>query len=778
MAKKYCAYFNSLQGIKYKVELIGQGASGDSTEVLLAGNDPFILDYDNSETPFEPLRGAVASINFVHNEYFEDILSPYAQGTAVSLYDITSGDTNTNLVWTGYLQPKLYDQSYVNCYETVQLAANDCIKVLQYMDYENKSGFADIRQFTTFKEILMQICNKTNLNGFYWGTNKSLSGYTLNPNQLVISEQNFYYNDTEEPIKLNEVLEMICQYLGFTAIQWKDELFLVDYENMDSQDRFQVIHYEKSQNYNPSNPMYLDSPYTVSNSGDTIMGANHSISFTPIYNKITVRDNFYTADEFLPNIFDDDNLVNRVSAGTETEDDYFYYAFEFKAPERTGFDAPKPLYPCGSKAFGTKNKYAEDAEKDTLSEKSGDTAYRYFHRLFYNKYWETSYRGSAPACSTGTTTACAGGTIMDLGCVEKDRTEFYQDIIPNKMDFTRYLCICEKGEGGWVTSTGKKILELKSGFTSTFMATPISWLVINFKALMERYENRAYINPDWNNDHLVGRSTGGGFGNTTARFSFKLKIGDKYWDGEHWTTSDSIFYIPTKFLHGPNEIKKGLNVDMSMPEYADDWNRDLSVLNNVSWRDNINAEGYKIPLADIDTTQEVKFEMYIPTNQFQYHDDDGNLDMSYNAYAWVSDFNISVVEENNMKKENDVVYQNEIDVDAVNEMSEIVFKMTTWAPLGQPAYSNVIYYNGENHLFQEYTQDNITKKPEEHCVAKYYDQYSTPTKKITLNHNLDINPFQKVYDVYVADPNEQYVVVGQNIDFQFDRQEITMINKK
>ena len=86
---RYNAYFNSLQCKKYEVRITPSGSTGSYTEIPLSANDPFVMRYNVSKTPFEPVRTSNASIGVVNDEYLYDALSNCAQGTKVELIDIT-----------------------------------------------------------------------------------------------------------------------------------------------------------------------------------------------------------------------------------------------------------------------------------------------------------------------------------------------------------------------------------------------------------------------------------------------------------------------------------------------------------------------------------------------------------------------------------------------------------------------------------------------------------------------------------------------------------------
>ena len=761
-------------GTLYCVYIIGDTSSTVYTEVMLAGSNPFIVNYDESKTPFEPVRTSTATISIVHNDYMQDILSPYAQGTQVKLYN----ETEHKYEWVGYLTPKLYDQSYENEYETIQLEAADCVSSLQYINYTDDTGYT--KNIVTIKSIINKICDACGLlDGYYWTRSKKVGNTVVLPDALKISEQNFFSEDTDEPWKMDEMLEEICRYFGFTAMQWGTRLYFVDYQYYHNHDDIYATYYAKSSSYAQGSDYHIGGAKTLSQ--DDIMKNGADITFEPVYNKCVVKANFYDYDYFIPNIFDDSFLTNRNGD--------FYEGYEVGVP------SPHiPTYPYGSKWLFFGQKFKEDVNKDNeQSRTKGDARYRYFHRLYDSKYWESVYRNrqtlaEVTPASMGTdynnvysTTSYIGGTLVDLGVVEDDYTdEYHQDIVASKLDFTRYLCICQRGKGGWInpffpnqvpSASNYPVFRLKPGYKSICPLPNNSYLIVDFECIYERYVNRPYINPDWTTSKMKMDLSAGEETCAYAYPCFKLKIGDKYWNGSVWTTTSSNFAIP---------------IERNDKDFSN-WNEEKHPLNTVNWQLNINEDGYKIPLTGVDTTGEIEFEILLP--ELQYYNSHLEDPYAYNAYCWFKNLSIKAVQtkENVEEKsglieigneDNDIVYENVIDEDAVNEISDITVKLTTSTGLTSPSYSNVIYGSALLTTITEPSLSGEAQKPEENIVEKYVLQYNTPTKKIQTTTKLDITPFNKIYSAYVDNPDEGYVQLSTEIDYSYARQTITLVEKK
>lgn len=760
----YNGYFNGLDGRHFEVKLITNRNNSEYTEIILAGNAPFIVNYNVSETPFDAVRTSTASINVVNDNYMEDVMSECAQGTAVELWDITNPNAPA-IEWIGWLTPKVYDAGYENCFETFSLEAADCVSSLQYIDYVPMSGGG----LTNIRSIIGQICDACGLlDGFYWTRSKRVGTSVLMPQHLMISEQNFFSNDTEEPWKLSDVLEELCKYLGFTCLQWKKRMYFIDYQYLENNEDIYASYYPKASNYDQGTANHLGVPYTVT--ADSYRGAGANISFEPIYNKVVVNANMYAADNFFPNPFDDALLTNRVDSGN------FYTSINI--PTET---PDKASYPHGSVAMGWGQGYAE--------EPSGDSRYTFYERIYDNKYWESVYTYSdgeevipshETAASSAITKVFRGGTLVDLGVVRNAyRSESQQLIVPSKMDFTRYLCINQEYSNYYgMDSTRIVVFRLKHGFTPKIMLTDDAFLVLDCKCLFERHPNRNYINPSWaNTECTLPTFFAGQRRNAVSSPRFRFHIGDMGWSStlNQWvpagSTGDTI-YTTMQW----ETIK------------TDFWNREIHILNNVSWEDKVNVEGIKIPLSGVDITQPITFEVLNPIPGFTGNTgnpDFENVGFETNAYCWIKDLSVKCVyagqdEEGN---DSDVVYENVLSECSVNDMPEIKIRINSFKQGISPSYSSMIYKLNSSVRptflsgVTEASLSNNAQLPEENIIEKYVHQYSTQTKKITLTLPDTISPISKMRGVDVDNPNIAYVQLGTEIDYSMGRQTITAIEK-
>jgi hypothetical protein len=210
---------------QYTLKIITDTANTNFEEIQLAGDSPVVCTYDTSNTPFDPVRQSRLTINAVADEKFLDVFSSDAHGTRVLL------EEDGGIMWAGFLTANLLNMPDVSCgAENFALEAVDCLTTLEQFYYETISSKKAI---VSLANILIQIANKCELIDTMYvdaSIKRSNNSY-VDLAALTISEQNFFSSDTDDPWTLKEVLEEMCRYLGYTAVQYKSSLYLFDMQS-------------------------------------------------------------------------------------------------------------------------------------------------------------------------------------------------------------------------------------------------------------------------------------------------------------------------------------------------------------------------------------------------------------------------------------------------------------------------------------------------------------------------------------------------------------------
>lgn len=834
-------------------------------EVQLAGSQPFVVQYETTKTPFEPIRKSRASINVVASEYFMDLCGSDAQHTMVTLIN-----TSTNQIeWCGWLTNNLMNMPQDGCMETFTLEAIDCISSLEYFDYQCISGKKQVVSFQQILSELIQQC--TMIETLYVDSSiQNESGQTIHMDELFISEQNFFSSDTDEPWTMYEVLEELCRFCGYTAVQWKNEVYLFDPQahtpfefttEMTSIYLCQV----SSGDFTTYVNQFASKFYNCVMTQDDVMGTGADISLETVYNTVTVKDSFYEIGDFVPDVYEDEYLYNRLGEdwrsfrvtkvpgttpryvnkrdnqkndASEASLNFYQRPFWHKWYENkyyrptfmqeyvpdtisyANFSHVKyehPTYPTVPTGFqGLLNVWNRgDSEAEvTVDWKAGETAYTNTQtetiqpNEFFTFNWEFNTTNNMVPTPyfrinngewniwntqelTGLTRSYVAATVLDLGTSTKANSEQYNYEAESEINFERYLVITQHDRpsdyysnprySGFTTSElnhyFKPVFHLTSGWTKPIIIDDQCYLTINASCLFERYTNRDYINSEW-----TGDCTGiGGDYNVIAwdifhgdraiqtvppALVFKLGIGNYWWNGSEWTTTERPFYVN---VHTPVD-------DDGYIDFSSMWNTKLDVINNVSWTDFTDSSGYKIPLkgVDFDFNSDIKFDVCLPAKIQVYQGNEGHDGM--NSYCWLENFKVDFVTLGQEKYDlSDIVYENVIDEMSVNELSDITLKFTTYPNEGQHSYSNVGY---SGHLIDKVIKvglDGEANKMEENLIKEYVNQYSTNTISQNMVLNLKATPISRIKDTNL---NKFFHVCGQEIDYAKGTQRVNMIESK
>lgn len=737
---------NNQNGDLYCVH-IGDFSANTYTELLMA-DTPFVVQYNTSNTPFDPVRTSTATIKVLNSGYTVDLFPTKAQEKPVVLYN----ETKSRIEWCGFITPKVYDGSYVDCLDEISIEAADCISSLQYVDYEIVNSTSG-KSIVSLNKILGQICNGTGiLDRFYWTNGKMFdSSNPMLPEQLFLSEQNFYSSDTDEPWKMNAVLEEICRYFGFTCMQFGNAMYLIDFLSYKEREQIITRYYTKSNNYvfQNGNILYLTGGNCTVGQND-LMGSNTSISLEPIYNKCTVKANMYACDRIIPAIFEDNNLVNRFDSGN------FYTNIELTVPSPA-----TASYPYGCEWLVLQGYKKED---------SADTEYSYYMRVYdSNKGWKSIYNGSAEDKPTSQIdlTNCPGATVVDLGVVRNLYIEYGQQIKASKLDYTRYLMINQHNIGSALTANDYLVYDLSDYANICPFKPSDAYLVIQGSAINEKYTDRCYINPSWSTNRPKLGGIGGSILWSESELCFLVKIGDKYWSGSGWTSQRTTFMV---YLQLQND------------EYGHS-NTERSILNNVDYNLEVGEDGYIIPLAGVNCslTDKIQIQVHMPT--LQYIMSDGPC---YNGFVWIKDLDVKLVQKGQSSENNegDMIYENVINEDAVSELSDITCKLTSYTSGVAPSYSTVMYSkNGIVAPLSGFVDNSSieARAGEENIIEKYVHEYQHQTRKITYtldNNKSGLRPWSRFTYYDPEEPNQMYVVLGNEIDYQKGTNTITAIELK
>ena len=235
-AIKWQIPFASLSGTLYRLDIYAEGYTGDPIQ-LMAGDNPFTTDEDNSENFFTPVRSQTGNIN---------VCTRKPDGTMLTLDEILPANnidhpvrliniSNSNAIeWQGFLSCESYSQNYTAIPENLTLSV---ISVLEAMD----SVFFKTKDFESFSYLMCYIClalNKINEEcGLQLFNNIYISNYFLN----ALTWTNLYMNSLfsveetvngdnifKEPqsVSSKKILEKIITLFGGCVREVGDDIYI------------------------------------------------------------------------------------------------------------------------------------------------------------------------------------------------------------------------------------------------------------------------------------------------------------------------------------------------------------------------------------------------------------------------------------------------------------------------------------------------------------------------------------------------------------------------
>ncbi len=296
---KFCGFTNK----EYRIEIYSDGV-GEAKELIHPAT-PITVEYER-ESMYAPLMLSQGKISVLSDSPLLDLYTGYNQGVEIKLLNLT----DNKLEWFGYFSPNTYSGDYNGPSDSVPLEAVDTLASLENIKYSNISEGMEIR---SFKEILLYILDKADPGKFI---NKVLIHKTLRKDaaatnniwdDLLIQEANFF-DELEEPQSCREVLESLLAYLGMTIVQWEDSFYIVDFAFL----RIGTKEFLKIER-NTGAESTITIPLTVQNLYNDIGvgGANCNISIGNVYNKVTVIANLNRIKNAIPDIMDEDDIINQ-----------------------------------------------------------------------------------------------------------------------------------------------------------------------------------------------------------------------------------------------------------------------------------------------------------------------------------------------------------------------------------------------------------------------------------------------------------------------------------
>lgn len=770
-------------------------STGTAQSNITLGGTPFTTEMDDSdETLYKPVKYQSATVAIITPDYNFDIYSAKAQGTKVELLNDTG-----KVLWTGYATPNLYDMGFDEEREEVEIECIDALSTLQYIKYE-----ATTKNVVTFLEVIRKVLSSCNAyNYFYVSNNTQLTdnGTATILNKLYISENNFFDKKDDDETDADvawtnqDVLEEICQYLGLTAIADGDSVYFLDYDAIKN-GRNSYYKYTVNDTTAPS-LVTLSHTKTITASDYSESGS--SLSLDNVYNKVSVKDDLYTFDAVIPDMYD--NLTNITKSSDST--------LSSSTNVNNGMYGEVVQSEIGNSGSTANNNMIVMLDRVKNPQKGEYGAYnvvfvKYFTNPSYKFY---QYNGSTKSEITSLnytdTKNVHGAFIGKFGVKKLDKTysdmeQWIAKIFGNEItlddwlsknevssvDFTNYIVLLNPSSG-YISNDNMAsypYFETSVSDTSALFGGKNAYLVISGSYNFHYFEDDPYPIPSGEADIAEGRFA---MDQGQTYLLAKLQWGSLYWNGSGWTSTVSTFKIP---YMRDDASKADRRADNTMF-------KDNEFVNTVSWRIGTDEKGYLISLPDEGVISGLPvLTVYKPYDPNYHSTKSGdNKGQHYkHSCVFLKDFQIKAIVGDptySNVNETDTIYTNVINTGFVNELDEIKFKICTWDNK-KPNYSAVAYMDGSTLKYLDKTYNVACKsgestwsgstgsgfRQEEHLIYRLVNQYSTPSVKLTLNLRND----NKVYGLYkdTTLTGKDFIIDSINIDWKMNKQEIKLIEKK
>lgn len=837
MGKILTGEFTSLSGDTYRVVI--NCANGSGSEEIRLGPSPFVTKMDDSEMIYSPLRGGSAEIEILSEDFLSDIYTENPLGTKVTFYDIND-ESNPKVIWTGFADPCTYNQPFDDAFEYISVSCVDGISVLNNLKWSKNMTGEEV-SFAQIIDACLKLpgCFKT----WYISNNMQIRGVsdTKNISQLCkIYDTNFFepkdtnlLSDVNRAWTAYEVMSEILKFLGYVCIASGEEVYILDYDAI----RNNVYTYHKFSVGNPDSSSIVELNYNFDITGEKIRSGGTQIGLSEVYDSVSVKDEFYKVDLSNEESLGEVNITRPDRTVMQTWKDLRYMwgdgfdtniqqvnsPFVCVASEMWKGERITSLWQFWKKPNWTTYNYSYDSSRrkvDLNSSCSWADMMTYsgayvvkFHKggwetnngiNGYNSGWSDEYKLNywnkqlGVVCSTcpledriiliNKTADCNGktGKAGHIGPGNRLRTGNFGRLYPDDIN-----------KGNLEDCMSYPFLEYKNS-SSFYFAGEGSYLLIKGQICQHDEEFTPWCMYEGQKNSKLKHDC-----DKKIKCEFyiwaKLQVGNMFWDGEEWTTKDTLFRI-----YWQDECTKtGKDDTRSNKDFYDKW---YSFQNLTKFKWEYTEEAYWVPAPPQGVIGgELKFTLYCNHDMWgqSHHNawkeknqwDDNRYSRYYSTVYVIKNFGLEAYVTNGKLEDrgvdSDTIYENLLEEQTINPMDQIVFKVCTYDNKSI-SYSTVTYEsNGQKDYVKYLTNRALNSQQsssvgsegesglvaEEHYIYRIVNQYEKPG--IVYDYHLQgVN--HKFYGIYTDSviTNPKFVPLTISYDYRNDDTIIKLIEKK
>lgn len=231
-------------------------------------------------------------------------------------------DTNCYKVeWIGYATPNTYNQNYTLVEQEFQLECQDAFSTLKYdgLPFNNLVEVRDVK--TVINLVIGQLGTYKHI---YYPSTLTLPDINNESTSFIKIVQQYrnFIEDNDEPISKIELIEAIGAFLNVSFVPFKDSVYIVNYEgvagNINNYYNYSIVNNNNLFfNYRTDNPTWNDSVLeNIENNleltKDCYAGDDTNITMQSVYSNFKVQCDESEVD-LMPDLSDSKNFDNTIS---------------------------------------------------------------------------------------------------------------------------------------------------------------------------------------------------------------------------------------------------------------------------------------------------------------------------------------------------------------------------------------------------------------------------------------------------------------------------------
>ena len=804
----YRAYFKDIDMNPYEVDIY-TSQTGIDSEIKLAGNPVVVTT--NSNGLFSPIKSQSCTVDIVTNDGKWDL---YAINPQEVLVHVHTREQNPVTIFKGYATPMQYGQDWTT-WDVLSLECVDLISSLKAIPYSTMGG--SMKEYRSTDSLINYLISKVTEDDslyrtlkWYWPKHNfsSPNGYTISSTQETLdgikwNEANFFDDDDEQtPWTCYEVLEEICKFFNVSLVTYNGSFYFIDYlyAATDAYSTYEFWQYQvydmDIQSVSFSKDMGLDN---IEYSGGT-----SSITMPELYNYVSVNTNRYDIQEICTNLYDHKEYHisitkekafgdgNQVFTWTKVHffgsDEYTYkYAFKtYCYLNQTKSNWTHYWY--SFRDLSSNSSYYDSATYDYLYAVNPTFWLNTPENRWINTMGATFVHYATMDSVTSKPTKLDWSDAIMFQCAHPAMLTPSINTRGFFMNYDMYDGTLEKVA---LSYNSDYELNFSPKNESSGTITNKSWLVINAKLWYQQnvkssgnnkepqpidtthfitsmlpFEDLTDIEPydmyytgqnSGYTEYAKRNSSSSYFGQGWKLLKMRLRIGDKYWNGSQWTTTNSTFYISFS-----KRWTDKSNVEWDSARMYD-W---MDAISNTDYTDKVGSEGYAIPILPSDRVcGDLHIDIFMPRMhpvEFFFASDRGDNIPWYqlSPIVFMKDFSVEYVYTDSTEwylneelETDDIKYTNDTKDEYKYETS-LTCKMNSWQrnrPISK-SYPIIEYVHAQDagHPYalnvKEYIvtmQDefnyNANQEQEYNIIDRQLRHYNSPTR-IFVCHKTELVP--------------------------------------